>query len=107
MGRGSLGISMGMREDIRIPLTMLSISFLDKLPYKGSYNGKRFLFEKVKVEKNEDNENSKSDCILKVYLWKDLYNFENTDKKDMIIKEFEYSKDGIEEGINFVEETKV
>ena len=98
---------MGMREDIRIPLTMLSISFLDKLPYKGSYNGKRFLFEKVKVEKNEDKENSKADCILKVYLWKDLYNFENTDKKDMIIKEFEYSKDGIEEGINFVEETNV
>lgn len=106
MGRGSLGISMGMREDIRIPLTMLSISFLDKLSYKGSYNGKRFLFEKVKVEVDDSKEGSKG-FILKVYLWKDLYNFENTDKKDMIIKEFEYSKDGIEEGINFVEETKV
>lgn len=106
MGRGSLGISMGMREDIRIPLTMLSISFLDKLPYKGSYNGKRFLFEKVKVEVDDSKEGSKG-FILKVYLWKDLYNFENTDKKDMIVKEFEYSKDGIEEGINFVEETKV
>lgn len=96
MGCGALGISMGMREDIRIPLTMLSISFLDKLPYKGSYQGKRFLFEKIADEKK-----------LKVYVWKDLYNFENTDKKDMTIKEFEYSKDGIEEGINFVEETKV
>ena len=102
MGRSPLGIDMGMREDIRIPLTMLSISFLDKLPYKGSYNGKRFLFEKVKVEEND----SKS-FVLKVYLWKDLYNFENTDKKDMILKEFEYSKDGIEKGIDFVEETKV
>lgn len=98
---------MGMREDIRIPLTMLSISFLDKLPYKGSYNGKRFLFEKMKVEESDDKENSKKGYILKVYLWKDLYNFENTDKKDMIIKEFEYSKDGIENGIDFVEATKV
>ncbi len=107
---------MGMREDIRIPLTMLSISFLDKLPYKGSYNGKRFLFEKVKVEKNGDDKNTEdvinnnkvdTNYMLRVYIWKDLFNFENTDKKDMIIKEFDYSKDGIEEGINFVEETKV
>ena len=73
---------------------MLSINFLDKLPYKGSYNGKRFMFEK-------------SDNDLKVYVWKDLYSFENTNVEDMTIKEFEYSKDGIEQGIDFVEETKV
>ncbi|MBR3288666.1 MAG: hypothetical protein IKI71_02755 [Lachnospiraceae bacterium] len=85
---------MGMREDLKIPLTMLSINFLDKLPYKGSYNGKRFMFEK-------------SDNTLKVYVWKDLYSFENTNVEDMTIKEFEYSKDGIEQGIDFVEETKV
>lgn len=94
MGRCSLIISMGMREDIRIPLTMLSISFLDKLPFKGSYKGKRFMFKK-----NEDK--------LTVYLWKDLFNFENTDEKDIITKEYEYTKDGIEEGLNFVEETSV
>ena len=86
--------NMGMREDLKIPLTMLSISFLDKLPYKGSYNGKRFMFEKA-------------DKILKVYVWKDLYSFENTNVEDMTIKEFEYNKDGIEQGIDFVEETKV
>jgi len=85
---------MGMREDLKIPLTMLSISFLDKLPYKGSYNGKRFMFEKI-------------DAGLKVYVWKDLYSFENTKPEDMTIKEFEYSKDGIEKGIDFVEGTEV
>lgn len=73
---------------------MLSISFLDKLPYKGSYNGKRFMFEKI-------------DAGLKVYVWKDLYSFENTKPEDMTIKEFEYSKDGIEKGIDFVEGTEV
>ena len=36
---------MSMREDLRIPLTMLSISFLNELPFSGSYNGKRFRFE--------------------------------------------------------------
>lgn len=86
---------MGIKEDLEIPLSMLEISFLDKSKYKGSYRGKRFLFEKV-----DDNK-------LKVYIWKDLFNFENTDQKDMIIKEFEYNKDGIDEGLKFVEETKV
>ena len=40
------------------------VDSLDKLLYKGSYNGKRFMFEK-------------SDNALKVYVWKDLYSFEN------------------------------
>lgn len=91
---------MGMREDLRIPLTMLSISFLDKIPYKGSYNGKRFLFEKVKNESDDKD-------ILKVYLWKDIYSFEKANDEDKIKKEFEYSKDGIEKGIDFVEGTPI
>lgn len=81
---------MGMREDLRIPLTMLSLSFLNKATYKGSYKGKRFLFKK-----DEDK--------LKVYVWKDLFCFEKTDEKDITIKEFEYSKDGIEKGIDYIE----
>ena len=89
---------MGMREDLKIPLTMLSINFLNKLPFKGSYNGKRFLFKK--------DVDSGKEC-LKLYLWKDLYSFENTDEKEMVIKEFDYSKDGIEQGIDFVEGTAV
>lgn len=85
---------MGMREDLKIPLTMLSISFLNKLPYKGSYNGKRFMFKK-----EEDK--------LNVYVWKDLFSFENTDKSEITVKEFTYDKDGIEKGIDYIEEFKI
>ena len=89
---------MGIREDLKIPLTMLSIKFLDELPYKGSYNGKRFLFKKnVSDDKSE----------LKVYVWKDLYSFENTNEEDMSIRTFDYTKDGISNGLDFVEETSV
>ena len=98
---------MGMREDLEIPLTMLSVSFLNKLPYKGSYNGKRFLFERVDDGDNSTKDESEKTYKLNVYVWKDLFNFENTDKKDMIMKTFEYSKDGIESGIDFVEATKI
>ena len=75
---------------------MLSIKFLDELPFKGSYNGKRFLFKKNETEGKTE---------LKVFVWKDLYNFENTKEEDMIIKTFDYSKDGIDKGLDFVEET--
>lgn len=81
---------------------MLSISFLNKLPFKGSYNGKRFLFKKVEEKENELNK-----YMLKVYIWKDLYNFENTKEEDMIIRKFPYTKEGIDDGIDFIEETKV
>ena len=87
---------MSIREDLRIPLTMLSLSFLEKLPYKGSYKGKRFLFEKS-VSENGDK-------TLKLYLWDDLYNFENTNKEEMLIKDFTFDKDGIESGIDFIEQ---
>lgn len=95
---------MGMREDLKIPLSMLSISFLNKIEYKGSYNGKRFMFKKTK---NDNNENNNEEFILKVYIWKDLYNFEKTDKKDIVEKDFEYSKSGIDEGIDYVENYEI
>ncbi len=79
---------------------MLSISYLNKLPYKGSYNGKRFMFEK-----NENKETKEKS--LKVYLWKDLYNFENTPDEDKKVKEFEFNNEGISSGLDFVEETSI
>lgn len=94
---------MGMKEDLKIPMSMLSINFLNKLKYKGSYQGKRFMFEKY--EEKEDNKVVST--VLKVYVWKDLFNFENTNEEEIIKKEFEYSKDGIEDGIKFVEDAKI
>ena len=88
-------IKMSIREDLKIPLTMLSLSFLEKLPYKGSYKGKRFLFEKVLNENGE--------TILRLYIWNDLYNFENTKKEDMLIKDFVFDNDGIKSGIDFLD----
>ena len=87
--------NMSIREDLRIPLTMLSLSFLEKLPYKGSYKAKRFLFEKNVSESGEK--------TLKLYIWDDLYNFENTNKEEMLIKDFTFDKDGIESGIDFLD----
>lgn len=87
---------MGIREDLKIPLTMLSISFLNKLPFKGSYNGKRFMFQKVKNEKDNSD-------ALKLYVWDDVYNFENTQDSDKVVIDLPFTKEGIEEGIDYIE----
>lgn len=87
-----------MKRDMPIPLSMLSISFLQKLPYKGSYKGKRFMLRKRE-------EDAKS--YLEVYVWEDFFNFENTEEENIKNTKVDFSKEGIEEGLEFIAITKV
>lgn len=87
-----------MKRDMPIPLSMLSISFLHKLPYKGSYKGKRFMFRK----REEDAKN-----YLDVYVWADFFNFENTEEENIKNTKVDFSKEGIEEGLAFIANTEV
>lgn len=82
-----------IEKDNKIALSMLKISYLDKLPFKGSYKGMRYILKK------EQNENI---AILKVYTYKDLYNFENS--QDILEKEFSYDKDGIIKALEYLDE---
>ena len=92
-----------IRNDLKIPLTMLSLHYLDKIKYRGSYKGKRFIFEKI-TEIVSDTEKK---VVLRVHVWKDYLKFELTKKEDIITKDFTYDNDGIDKGLDFVEETKI
>ena len=87
-----------IEKDNKIALSMLKISFLDKIAFKGSYKGMRYI---IKKEKNTDEVDNK-DFILRVYTYKDLYNFENS--KDITTKDFSYDKDGINQAIIYLDE---
>ena len=82
-------------DNNRIPLSMLKISFLEKSPFKGSSLGMRYIIKKEIVDDKK---------ILKVYTYKDLYNFENTNKEDIKEKIFDFSKEGIENIISYLDE---
>lgn len=82
-------------ENNRIPLSMLKLSFLSKLPFKGSSLGMRYIIKKETV----DDKN-----VLKVYTYKDLYNFENTNKEDIKEKTFDFSNEGIQDVISYLDE---
>ena len=85
---------------------MLKISFLDKSPFKGSYKGMRYILKKVFKDSGENAYGLKNIddkvCNLKVYTYKDLYNFENS--KDIKEAEFGYDKDGIQKALEYLDE---
>ena len=95
-----------IEKDNKIPLSMLKISFLNELPFKGSYKGMRYILKKILKDGGEKAYGLKNiddkDCILKVYTYKDLYNFENSE--DINEAEFSYDKDGINKALEYLDE---
>ena len=83
------------KDDNIIPLSMLRISYLSckNTSFTGSYKNKRYKFVK-------ENENEKD--ILVLYIWNDKFCFEKTDKKCMQILKYEFTKKGIEEGLDYL-----
>ena len=67
---------------------ILPLSFLQKSPYTGSFQGIRY-----RIEKQEEGE-SKS---LLVYTWPEPYAFSQTPEEEKEKKSFPFSEEGLEE----------
>ena len=91
-----------IERDNKIPLSMLKLSFLDKIAFKGSYKGMRYILQKEEKIDDKNENNKEKEYILKVYTYKDLYNFENTKDKTEAI--FSYDKDGINKALEYLDE---
>lgn len=72
--------------------SMLKISYLNKLPFKGSHQGVRFIFQKT-----DDNK-------LSLCTYPDEFCFEKTEDSLKKFYEFEYTEDGIQKAIDFMNE---
>lgn len=83
-----------IERDNKTPLSMLKISFLDKIEFKGSYKGMRYILKKVEKEDGQ--------FVLKVYTYKDLFNFENSE--DIKETEFSYDNEGIKKALEYLDE---
>lgn len=93
-----------IEKENKIALSMLKISFLDHMPFKGSHKGMRYILkkeEKVKDSTEQASTETKKEYVLRVYTYKDLYNFENS--KNIITKDFNYDKDGIEQALIYLD----
>ena len=72
---------------------VLSISYLKKTTFSGSYQGMRFL---LKMEKGEE-------CTaLRVSCWEEPYSYGATKDEDRTEAEFEFSEDGIKKAVDWL-----
>lgn len=72
---------------------LASLPFLKKSPYTGSYKGMRY-----RIQKEEQENNS----ILKVFAWKGMFCFDKTSPEDMTQEIFSFSKEGLTEIRNWL-----
>ena len=70
-----------------IPFSMLRLSFLELSNFSGSSKGMRYLIKKEIIDDKK---------TLVVYTYKDVFNFKNTDDKDITKKIFNFSNEGID-----------
>ena len=67
---------------------LASLPFLKKSPYTGSYKEMRYRIQK---------EEQKNEVVLKVFAWKGIFCFDKTPLENMLQKTFSFSKEGLEE----------
>ena len=79
-----------------------------KQPFTGSDKGKRYRITRFEKEiPGEEGTESSKELVFQATLWKDYLSYENTPKEKMLIKEFEFSPEGLKEVVNWINKTDV
>ncbi len=71
-------------------------------PFTGSYNGMRYRIWTVKEKFSEDGSEKLSDAKVMAAAYPEPYSFEITEDDKKTIKEFDFSKEGLEEAIEWL-----
>lgn len=75
------------REDV------LSLGYLKKAVFRGSYRGMRFQMQKEAKEE---------ETILKVYAWPEPFTFDKTAEELKVSQEFPFTNDGLEQSVDWL-----
>lgn len=73
----------------------LSLNFVKKEDYAGSYKGMRYMLHKEETEEEKK---------LKIFLWPEPLCFGSTAPELIISEMFEFSEEGFKEGIDWMNE---
>lgn len=77
-------------------IDFMPIAYLKKAKYTGSHRGMRFRMEKADQEDG-------SPCLL-VTIWPEPYNYDATPKEAKTEETFDFSEQGIQDGIHWLNE---
>ena len=85
---------------------ILSLPYLKKAAFTGSYKGLRFRFMAVKreIKSREGNEKGEEKQILELTAWEGPYGFEATAEEKKQHIEVDFSEEGIQKGIDWLNE---
>ena len=75
---------------------VMHIGFLKKLPFKGSFQGMRYMLRAIKGEDGITG--------LECFCWPGPFCFEATREEELTRKEFEFSENGISSAIGWLNE---
>lgn len=73
----------------------LSLNFVKKEDFAGSHKGMRFMLHQETVDEQKK---------LKVYIWSEPFGFEATPDEKKLSELFEFSEDGLEQAIDWMNE---
>ena len=82
---------------------VMPIPFLQKEPFTGSWKGMRYRMEKFEQPSTEDSESPVT--LLKVTNWPQPFCFDKTPDSEKQSTTFEFSKEGIEQAVNWLNES--
>lgn len=81
---------------------ILSIPYLKKTTFTGSYEGLRFRFAVIKKESPQENGEGKEIQVLEITAWEGPYGFEATTEEKKQRIETDFSEEGIQRGIDWL-----
>ena len=73
----------------------LSLNFVKKEDYTGSYQGMRYMLHQAEAEEEKK---------LQIYLWPEPFCFDVTPEEQKISEMFPFSEDGLAQGIDWMNE---
>lgn len=85
---------------------ILSLAYLKKAVFSGSYEGMRFRFAAVKKElpPAEGEEKGAEEQVLEIAVWEGPYAYDVVPEEKKQRSEMEFSEEGIRKGIDFLNE---
>ncbi len=84
----------------------ISIPFLKKSRFTGSYQGMRYLLQKaeVVVEEAKEEEPAKTEAVIRIIIWPEPFGFEVTPDEKKHSKDFPFNLDGLWAGVDWLNE---
>ena len=84
----------------------ISVGFLKKSRFTGSFRGMRYLLQKAErmVESTEEGQEEKKETVLEAVIWPEPYSYESTEEDKKHGRDFPFGEDGLWKAVDWLNE---